>query len=493
MKSVSPHFTQTVFIRFFILAGIIIFTSHSLVNAQQKTGRIVMDIPGYPLVFELNTGESFTVNRNYLGKKAKQTIKVISIHHQTEPNLWFSGDVPQHNYIQAQIVLDISGKQVTLLHRPYQMPVTVNGLRIFVETTKEWAENAEIADMRDLQKQVRLSVCAENEPWGPVVFVFPVKDYRWRSAVYNNTWSSLVPYNKLYYHRGEDYGAIPDKLDVLAPMDGKITASPLPDGDGKSNAIFIENKDGVSFRMSHMNTETIRKEFPVGTQVKSGTVLAKTGMTWDGRKSQEYDPHVHIELIYKDTKLASFPYLMEAYLRTYRDPVIAVAGGYQFATPDKEIKLDATRSLAGQGQSIHSYAWQLHNGQLIESPITTITYSQPGLYTEELIVKTKEGKQDRDFLQVQVYGAEDKPNIAYGWAYYYPVRNIKAGTNILFWNRLVGVNAPVSIDFGDGSPQQLIEQEMTYSYKMPGNYIVTLSSTNQHSRPVTIKLEVKVE
>jgi hypothetical protein len=35
-----------------------------------------------------------------------------------------------------------------------------------------------------------------------------------------------VPYNKLYYHRGEDYGAIPDRLDVVAPFEGTVIATP---------------------------------------------------------------------------------------------------------------------------------------------------------------------------------------------------------------------------------------------------------------------------
>ena len=49
-------------------------------------------------------------------------------------------------------------------------------------------------------------------------------------AVYNNTWSGLVPFNLLYYHRGEDYGAIPDLLEVVSSIDGKIVSTPVPEG-----------------------------------------------------------------------------------------------------------------------------------------------------------------------------------------------------------------------------------------------------------------------
>lgn len=477
-----------------MLLGMLYFICVCEVKAQNSHARIVMDIPGYPHIFELNEGESHSIKRSYLNKTLARTIKVISIKHFTEPNFWFSGDLLPKNYSKAEILLDISGKRVTLLHRPYESPKVINGLRIYIETTKEWAENAEYADIKDVEKQVRLSVCLEGEPWGPVDLIFPIKDYRWRSAVYNNTWSSLVPYNKLYYHRGEDYGAIPDRLDVVAPVDGTIVRTPLPNGDGESNGIYIQNQDDVVFRISHMNIETIKTDYPKGTQVKAGTILAKTGMTWDGRKSQTNDPHCHIDISYKETKLASFPYLIEAYLRTYQDPLLAVAGGYQFTTVKRKVQLDASRSLAGKGQSIRSYTWKLHNGRTIHSPVTTIKYTRPGMYTEELIVTTESGIEDRDFLQVRVYDENQKTGeLALGWAFYSPIRNITPGTEVLFWNRLVRTNTPVTINFGDGTAEEIIDKAITHTYQEKGNYTVSLSSTDKQNNPVTLKLEVKVE
>lgn len=463
-------------------------------NAQHANGRIVMDIPQYPLVFELNVGESHSFKRSYQHKQLERSVQLISVKHFTEPNLWFSGKLPPENYSRAEVVLEISGERVTLVHRPYESPKVVNGLRVFVEATREWARNAELADITDVEKQVRLAVCLEGEPWGPTDLAFPLKDYRWRSAAYNNTWSSLVPYNKLYYHRGEDYGAIPDRLEVVAPIEGKIIKSPLPDGDGASNAIYIQNQEGITFRMSHMNIETINKDYPLGTQVKAGTVLAKTGMTWDGRKSQTHDPHFHVEMNYKDTKLASFPYLLEAYLRAYPDPVLAVAGGYRFALVNTKVQLDASRSLAAKGKKISTYTWKLHNGKTIQAPQTTISYAQPGLYTEELIVTTDDGQEDRDFVQVRVYDEKQKVDeLAFGWAYYAPVRDITPGTEIIFWNRLTKTSTPVSIDFGDGTAPQIIDKALTYRYKKKGNYTVLLSSSDKYNNPVSLKLEVKVE
>ena len=455
-------------------------------------GRVVLDVPGYPLVFELDPGEAVTVTRKAGGKALSRTVKLVSVKPVFEPNEWFGGVAPR-NYAYAEVVAEVSGRRVTLLHRPYQMPVTVHGLRLYVETIREWAENAEIADLRDVRKAVRLSAVAEGEPWGPVTLVFPITQYRWRSAAYNNTWSSLVPYNKLYYHRGEDYGAIPDRLDVVAPFDGTITATPGPAGDGKSNEIRIRNAAGITCRISHMNAETIRPGYPVGTAVAAGTPLAKTGMTWDGRKSQEYDPHCHVELLYGDTKLASFPYLVEAYLRRYPDPVLAVAGGYQFTLAGRDVVLDGSRSLGRTGRRPLRHTWQLHDGRAATGERVTVRYDRPGLYTEELQVVGPGGATDRDFVQVRVYEAGRGKDIAYGWAYHFPLRGIRPGTPVLFWNRLVNVQPPVTVSFGDGTPPQTMNRETTHAYRAAGRYVVTFSARGPREEPVTVKLEVVVE
>jgi hypothetical protein len=98
------------------------------------------------------------------------------------------------NYYKAEAVIIISGKVFTLMFQPYKMPVSVDGLRIYIEGVKSMGYD------RSLHKEVRFSVCLENEPWGiPSELEFPVNDYRFRSGSYNNTWSSLVPFNSFRY------------------------------------------------------------------------------------------------------------------------------------------------------------------------------------------------------------------------------------------------------------------------------------------------------
>lgn len=459
--------------------------------AQEDSAHIIMDVHGYPRVFELNIGEQHVVQLKYRGKVITRNIKLISVKPYFEPYPLFKTD-PREIYSKAEVEIEVSGKRIFLLHRPYQMPVAFNGLRLYVETIRDWAIGADIQILDKVQKQVRLSVCADGDSWGPAM-IFPIKNYRWKAGVYQNTWSALVPYNVRYYHRGEDYGAIPGKLEIVSPFDGKIIGSPLPSGDGKSNAVWIQNESGVVFRVAHMDIETIRDHCKAGNFIKPGTVLAKTGMTWDGRKSQVNDAHCHTELQYNGTQLASYPYLMEAYLRSYPDKVIAVAGGYQYTVAGNELVLDATRSIAREGERIKSYSWKLHTGEIRDSSKIVVHYEHPGLYTEQLTVRTISGGEDRDFLQVRVFDTVKNKKLAYGWAAYDPVRNIKPGTKILFWNRLVNTKDPVLIDFGDGTPATLIDKEIYHAYKSKGRYVTTLSSNGIFNEPVTIKMEVVVE
>jgi hypothetical protein len=455
---------------------------------------IIMNIPGYPFVFELNKGDSILISRTFKDKNITRYIKLKDFRLFREYNSWFPDSLGKSDYYKAEVDLLISGRAYTLNMQPYQMPVSVGGLRIYVEALKIVDEIPNLDPVDKMERDVRLSVSMEGEPWGiPTELEFPVNEYRWRSASYNNTWGALVPFNLLYYHRGEDYGAIPDKLDVSSWIDGEIIKSPLDGNSNGSNSIIIRSKNGLVFDYSHCNTEYIDKELLTGRTLKKGQHIARTGMTWDGRKSQHSDPHLHTGLGYKGYQVSLFPYAVEAYFRKYDDKVLTVAGGYRFAKTGDTVYLDGTRSICRDGEKIESYKWKLHNGQTVNQPKTKLVYKAPGYYSEELTVKTASGSTDRDFLQVRVYDQNSTRNVAYGWAYYYPLRNIRPGQEILFWNRLINTTADVRIDFGDGSSIQTIREEIKHSFSKSGRYTVELTSQGVGNEPVSVKLEVVVD
>lgn len=480
----------------YLFSVVFLFLFCNLNGQTAKTASVHpnMDLPGYPYVFELNQGDSAVINRDYLGQSIQRTITLDSVHLFFENNPWFPDSLGRKNIYKAAVMVRVSGKPVTLYYQPYQMPVIFDGLRIYVEAIRQIDAIPNLDRFQKMERDVRLSIAAEGEPWGrPHELNFPVENYRFRSATYFNTWASLVPYNALYYHKGEDMGAIPDRLEVHAWADGEVVRTPLPQGNKGSNTLLIRNKNGVGFYYAHCNTESIDSTLLLGKEVRKGQYLAKTGMTWGGKKSQYNDPHLHTEMEYDGCQISLYPYFIESYFRKYDDTVLAVAGGYRFAMVGDTLLLDASRSVARLGGKISSVNWKLHNGQVLGQNLVKLVCDKPGLFSEELIVADQFGNVDKDFLQVRVYAPSQSRNIAYGWAYCYPVRKVRAGDEVLFWNRLVNTTSGVSVDYGDGSPVEPVGESCTHCFSRQGNYTVAFTSTGVDGEPVSIKMEVHVD
>jgi len=442
----------------------------------------------WPNILELNINQSAQVPTD----QGLRQVAVLDVEHDYQPNLW-SRDNPSRKTISvARVRVNVSGEIATLIAQPYALPTVVNGVRLYVEATRAWAHEVTYMPLTEITTDVRLSALDAALPWGPEGLVFPIRDYRWRSSSYNNTWSSLVPHNVFYYHRGDDFGAIPDRLDVIAVMAGTVTVSPLPHGDGKSNGLIISDGES-SWRYAHMNTESIDPSLVPGSSVRAGQKLGCTGCTWSGKRSQHLDPHLHIGLERNGTSISTYPFLIQAYLNTCPDSVLAVAGGWAYALPGDTVMLDATRSVARPGRRIVSTQWKLHDGQTLDGPRGTVTLDRTGLYSEELIVKTDDGDEARDFLQVRVFNSQREKDLATGFAYHTPVRGIRPGTPVLFWNRLCNANSPVQINFDDDTPTQQIEEATEHIFAQPGVYSVAFFTTLPGNEPVVVKLPVVVE
>ena len=372
------------------------------------------------------------------------------------------------------------------------MPTEVGGLRLYVETTRPWAMEAAPATLPGVQKEVRFSAVPSGQPWGPPDLRFPILNYRWRAASYNNTWSALVPYNALCYSRGEDFGAIPDRLDVIAMTGGVVMASPVPWVQG-SNGITLRAPSGLRVHYAHMNIETINPRLIMGAQVQAGQVMGQTGCTRNSARSQWADPHLHVGFALGDTLVSPYPFLVEAYLHDYGgDVILPVAGGYYFTTVGEPVKLDASRTVVHPGHTLASYTWRLHDGREVPGTIVQTAYDAPGQYAEELTVTTGDGAVARDFAQVRVYDPAVGLPVAFGWMYSWPVRGIHLGTPVLFWNRLQHTMGDVTLDYGDGWPPSVIEQDAWYTYRAPGVYTVTLQGHGPYGEPVTAKVCIVV-
>ncbi|MBN1315035.1 MAG: peptidoglycan DD-metalloendopeptidase family protein [Anaerolineales bacterium] len=451
----------------------------------------------WPNFFELDPGESYELET----ASGLQVIELLSVEEEKEPDFWNPSKSGGATFARALCQVRVNDVQATLTHQPFQTPLAVNGVRLYVETTKNWAAQAELDSLDSLKKTVRFSALPEEEPWGPENLVFPIAQYRWRACTFNNTWSALVPYDLVYYHRGEDYAAVPDKLDVLAVLEGEVVTSPFdPQDEFKSNSLAILHPSGYLLLYGHMNIGSINPKLQKGYHVRAGEKIGQVGCTWLGEETGH--PHLHISLhrpVYPGSydyksldKYSPFPMLAPAYFRAYPDSVLPIAGGYRFTIPGKEIELDGSRSLARPGRKIVSYAWIRHDRSIVNGPKVKLIYDRPGLYSEGLFVETDDGSQDLDFAYVRVYDPSQVRNVGYGDLYYFPNRNIPAGQPVLFWIRMVDIQENSTLDFGDGSPPQQVDpvSECTHIYNEPGLFIVSLNAVGASNEPIVLKTRI---
>ncbi|MCG8525890.1 MAG: M23 family metallopeptidase [Opitutales bacterium] len=470
-----------------------------LVFSVESNPRTIVDIPDYPVVFELDRGNTYQFSGQVDDKTVFKSIKLLDYRLKNTKNYWFPDHLEQSHFISAEVDIEINGNPHTLQHRPFQMPVEIDGLRIFVEGIREWNEGSYPQSYaKSFQREVRLSAVLAGHLWGAIDFVFPLKNYRLFANSYNNTWGALVPYNIYYYHRGEDYGLIPDLTEIISPFEGWVLASPLPDGDGRSNAVLIQHNSGIIFRASHMNTQSIDPSITKGSRVIAGQLIGKTGMTWDGRKSQYRDPHFHGELRWGNsdddhTKIATYPIFVESYFRQYPDKIIAIAGGYYFTEVGKPLELDGTRTLVREGEEIASFEWHLSDGHIVKDSKAEIKYVQAGQYAEELIAKTKSGTTSKSYAHVRVYDKDYDKDISFGWIYHDKPRGVRVGETVRIMNRIKTPVEATTIDFGDGNEVTLSDPEdVFHNYDEPDLYTITVSRIGMRNEPVSAKIAIEV-
>ncbi|TYR35805.1 peptidoglycan DD-metalloendopeptidase family protein [Sphingobacterium phlebotomi] len=448
---------------------------------------IAITSQAWPVYVHLDLGETQEI---MIGGETHQ-IKLHKILYVSEPNNRKPASIGSETLIEARVLISVDGEETTLVQRPYQMPVTFKGLRLYVENTQDWAKKATYSAIEHFPKAAKLAVVRKGESWGPHDMHFPLLNYRWRSSMYNNTWNSLVPGPGIYYHHGEDYGLMYDKFDIQAPLAGIVIESPLPHGDGKSNGVTIAYDEHFSYRISHMNIGTIRPGVKKGAAVKNGQVLAKSGHTYLGKEKMG-DPHLHINFIHDGELVSTYPFLVEAYLRDYADNILAVAGGYARIMAGEEIELDATRTVVREGYKVAEYTWTLPDGQKINKAKTKVRFDKPGNYTAELHVKSDKDDEDKDFLKIYVYNQQKENNDYLGMFYHFPVRDIQAGEEVTIW-KTSGFKKPVTIDFGDGSRPVHAKVKTSHVYKKPGIYTVTFSGINPSQRPTMEKIKIVVD
>ncbi len=440
-----------------------------------------------PQVVELSAGESAKIQ---LATGKSKMLKLVSIRESTEPYFESAEGKIISAVVRAELSVEVDGVKGNVVGGPFRMPSTVNGLAILLSCTRNWGGGI---SPDPLSKEVRLEIADASKPWvGPGRFSFPMRNYRWRVMNYQHTYLGVaVNQARLYYHRGEDMGMIPDMDQALAIVKAEIKKVPGPKGDGASNSVVLEDGEGLRFRYAHMNTPHILPTLQPGSRVNRGEPMGLTGNTWRGGPVK--DPHLHVEARDATTDIFrnSFPMIVAAYRASYPGESMPIAGGWRHLLGDESVTLDGSLSLPGEGRKITSYEWRFTSGETAKGSSATRRYPQPGTYSEELRITDDRGVTALDFVEVFVLSPQQKTPPPYALINYYPVRGIRPGVEVQFLTRYSNMKN-VSIDYGDGAREPWTERS-THKYAKPGTFIATVRGENNGSGPGTFHVKVIVE
>jgi hypothetical protein len=439
-------------------------------------------------LFDLNKGETVHV-RSRDGRD--HTIKFVDLVEHTEPYFESATKECVDAVVSADIAVEIDGARKTFTGGPFHMPVTLNGFAFLLGSTRNWAGGI----VKDpLAKDIRLEIRDASTPWvAPDRFVFPIRNYRWHVMNYQHTYLGIaVNQARLYYHRGEDMGMIPDLEQALAMERVRVVETPGPEGDGASNSVVLDDALGLCFRYAHMNAPHILPEVKPDAWMNQGQALGLTGNTWRGGPVS--DPHLHVQATASgdgDLFRNTFPIFVAAYRKSFPGEPMPIAGGWRHLFAGESVTLDGSPSLAGTGRKIKSYAWAFTDGSRAKGASVKRTYAKPGTYSERLTVTDDKGRSDADFVEVFVLSRDQKQPPPFAWINYYPIRSIHPGTEIRFLTRYSNMR-DVKIDFGDGNIVPYAENS-THKFAKSGTYIVTVSGADSGSGPGILHVRVIVE
>jgi hypothetical protein len=445
------------------------------------------DVNPQPQLLELNSGESVKVT---LPGGKEKTLRLQSLREYTEPYFESAGTRVVNAVIKADLVLEVDGVRATVTGGPFRLPTVVNGLAILLSNTKNW--NGGIV-ASPLAKDVRLEVADLPSRWTTAPnLTFPIRNYRWHAMNYQHSYLAVaVNQAKLYYHRGEDMGMIPDKEQCLAMTDLEVVKVPGPNGDGASNGVVLKTSTGYTIRYAHMNAPNIQPTLQPGVKVTGGALLGLTGNTWQGKPVS--DPHLHVDLHEQATQTLrhSFPLMAAAYRASFPGEPLPIAGGWRHLYAGESIELDGSLSLPANGRTLRSFEWKFTDGAKAKGKTISRRYDKPGTYSEQLTVTDDKGKSDSDFVEVFVLPKDPKKGPPFAWINYYPVRDIKPGTEVSFLTRFSNLK-DLTIDFGDGQsvPWAL---NTTHTYKKSGVYLVTVTGQDSGSGPGIFHVRVIVD
>jgi len=414
-----------------------------------------------PKFFTLDIGQTYT---DTFGGAAPRSVKLLNVVDSYEMGYW-QGGLRKICY-KSTITLAVDGVEGAVGCGPFYMPVVINGLRICGELTRAFTINSTF--IPEMSEAVLLSAKDASMPWyDPGRFAFPIKDYRWGCANFQNAWLGFhdMSAGKLYYHYGVDLGGMYPKHHKLVSM--------IP------NAEIVSYGIGTSIRNCeleilyyHMVDSNLRKDLGVGSVLDKGEMFGYLGNSQCGN-----DAHAHFDMRYvSDPKrnINCFPILVQAYLEEYDEP-LSFPGHKRHCYAGDTIELEGSLSVAPPGRSITSYEWTFTDGTKATAANVRRSYGTRGAYSEELTVTDSAGKRSSNYVMVFVYDRESPTDAPYADSLsHFPVRGITPGTPVTVYFHGRNMTSNFTIDYGDGVVETASDHgTKMHSYPRPGEYVVT--------------------
>ncbi len=414
-----------------------------------------------PKLFTLDIGQTCT---DAFGGAVARSVKLLDVVDSYEMGYW-QGGLRKICY-KSTITLAVDGVEGTVGCGPFHMPVVINGLRICGELTRAFTIDS--TAIPEISEAVLLSAKDASMPWyEPGRFAFPIKDYRWGCANFQNAWLGFhdMSNGKLYYHYGVDLGGMYPKHHKLVSM--------IP------NAEVLTYGVGTSIRNSefeilyyHMVDSHLRQDLRAGSVLDRGQMFGYLGNSQCGN-----DAHVHIDMRYvSDPKrnINCFPILVQAYLEECDEP-LSFPGHKRHCYAGDTIDLEGSLSVAPLGRSIASYEWTFTDGSKAAVANVRRTYPTRGAYAEELTVTDSAGKRASNCVMVFVYDRENPTDAPYADSLsHFPVRGIVPGTPVAIYFHGRNMTSNFSLDYGDGTVETASDHDTkVHSYLRPAEYTIT--------------------